>query len=352
MVRTRFGSSAEYVAGKQSLEGIEDARAVRLASNEYPLPPLPSVQAAMAASLADANRYPEPLADSLREVIAQYHGVTPDMVTVGSGAGPIAERAVMATCGPEQELIYGLPSFIGYSSYAASAGTQVVAVPLDANQANDLDAMAQAATDRTGAILVCNPNNPTGAGIKSGSLRRFMDHIPSDLLVIVDEAYIDFAGPDCDRAIPLIPDYENLMVLRTFSKAHGLAGMRIGYAIAQVPTIAVVNRSRSPFQISNVAMAAAMASLQAADELAERAAFIVAEREWVSAQLDAMSVSYTRSDGNFIWIGMAPQRAAEVTERIESAGVLVRGLPRGVRVTIGTRAQNEAFLAALSNALN
>lgn len=334
-----------YVPGKQAKARQDVAQ---LAANENPLPPLESVQRAIREGVAGLNRYPEALGDTLRAAIAEHHGLGPDMVTIGAGAGPICERAVMATCGPDNNLIFGQPSFIGYANYAATAGADPVLVPLDASLTYDLDAIADRVDNRTGAIIVCNPNNPTGTGVGLDRLRRFLAAVPDHCLVLLDEAYIHFAdAPDCVPAVELIADHENLLVVRTFSKAYGLAGIRAGYALAQPSTIAAVNAARSPFQINNLGHIAALTSLAATAELAERIAAVKAERRWLVSQLERLGTPATPSHGNFVWLPMPGERAAAAAAALEEAGVLVRPLPSGVRVTIGTHEETEKLMRGL-----
>lgn len=347
MVQMRAGldAAAAYVPGKQPKVNQDSAR---LAANEYPLPPLKSVQEAIRSGIAGLNRYPEPMGISLRTAIAEYHGIHADMVTIGPGAGAICERAVVATCGPENNLTFAEPSFIGYANYAASAGVPAIRVPLDATFTHDLDAMAARVDAQTRAIIVCNPNNPTGTGVGLDRLRRFLDVVPKQCLVLLDEAYIDFAdAPDCVSGVELIGDYENLLVVRTFSKAHGLAGIRAGYAMAQPATIAAVNLARSPFQVNSLGHLAAMASLAATTELAERVALVKTERRWLVEQLDRLGLSGPVSHGNFLWLPMTADHAAAAAAELEAAGVLIRPLRGGLRITVGTHGENERLVRAL-----
>jgi histidinol-phosphate aminotransferase len=350
MVQMRAGlaAAASYVPGKQA---TLDRDTARLAANENPLPPLESVQQAIRSGIAGLNRYPEAVGTTLRTAIAAHHGLSADMVTIGPGAGAICERAVIATCAQANNLVFAQPSFIGYANYAASAGAQAVRVPLDAGLTHDLDAMAARVDGQTGAVIVCNPNNPTGTGVGLDRLRRFLDAVPTRCLVILDEAYIDFAdAPGCVPGIELIRDYEHLLVVRTFSKAHGLAGIRAGYAMAQPATIAAVNMARSPFQINNLGHLAAMASLGATAELAERVETIKQERRWLVGQLDRLGLSTPVSHGNFLWLPMTEQRAAALAAALEAAGVLIRPLRSGARITVGTRGENERLVGALERA--
>jgi histidinol-phosphate aminotransferase len=348
MVQMRAGlaAAATYVPGKQVDAGKD---AARLAANENPLPPLESVQRAIASGIAGLNRYPEAVGITLRTAIAEHHGLTADMVTIGPGAGPICERAVIATCAPGNNLIFAQPSFIGYPNYAASAGAEAVRVPLDAGLGHDLDAMAARIDEGTGAVIVCNPNNPTGTGVGLDRLRGFLDRVAGRCLVILDEAYIDFAdAPDCVPAVELIREHANLLVVRTFSKAYGLAGIRAGYAMAQPATIAAVNLARSPFQINNLGHLAALASLSATDELAERVEFIKTERRNLVEQFDRLGLRCPVSHGNFLWLPMSGERAADLAARLEALGLLIRPLRSGARITVGTRGENEKLVRGLA----
>jgi histidinol-phosphate aminotransferase len=345
-MRAGLAAAAAYVPGKQPKM---DQDAARLAANENPLPPLQSVQRAIREGIAGLNRYPEAVGTTLRTAIADHHGLSADMVTIGAGAGSLCERAVIATCGTDNNLIFGQPSFIGYANYAATAGAEAVRVPLDDSLTYDLDAIADRVDGKTGAIIVCNPNNPTGTGVGLDRLRRFLDAVPDRCLVLLDEAYIDFAdAPDCVPGAELIADYENLLVVHTFSKAYGLAGIRAGYALAQPSTIATVNMARSPFQINNLGHIAALASLAATAELTERIETVKAERRWLVEQLGQLGIATPASHGNFLWVPMTGERAASTAAALEQAGVLVRPLRSGVRITIGTHQENERLVRGLA----
>ncbi|MDF5756936.1 histidinol-phosphate transaminase [Spongiactinospora sp. TRM90649] len=337
-------AAAEYVAGKQTAgNGLAP---VRLAANETPYPPLPSVREAVVEALSGLNRYPNPSGARLRSVIAEHLGVDPGQVTIGPGAGALCERAVLATCSPGDELIYPSPSFPGYSAYAGVSGAKAVRVPLTEDGAHDLAAMAAAITPRTKAIILCSPNNPTGAAIPEAELRGFLAKVPTECLVVLDQAYVEFADPDgCARGHLLLPDHPNLVVLRTFSKAYGLAGLRAGYAVGQPGAIDVVRKAQTPFQINSLGQVAAVASLRAHDELAERVAEVVAEREWLRERVAGLGLAVPPSHGNFLWLPMPDPRGAAGV--LESQAVLTRPQPGGLRVTIGTREENERFLAAL-----
>jgi histidinol-phosphate aminotransferase len=345
-VRTRPDLSriAPYVPGR-SFPG-----AIKLASNETTAGPLPSVMDAIAEAAAGANRYPDNGSVAVRDALAAKLGVSADRITTGCGSVGICLELVQATSGPGDEVIYAWRSFEAYPVVVKVAGATPVEVPLTADYEHDLDAMLAAITDRTRLIFICNPNNPTGTVVAAEALARFLDAVPPHILVALDEAYYEYVRPDAgDEAAPdgiaLAEGRPNVVVLRTFSKAYGLAGLRIGYAIGDPEIIAALFKVHLPFAVTSVAQAAAVASLAADAELLARTDGVVAERTRVRDALIAGGYDIPSTSANFLWLPLGDQAAA-----FGEAGVAAKVLTRpfagdGVRVTIGDPDENDTFLA-------
>ncbi len=335
-----------YVPGRRPAPGTEPAR---LASNETPYPPLPSVVAAVADAMTHGNRYPDPAATELTTALAARYGVTPEQVAVGCGSVALVQSLVQVTADAGDEVLFAWRSFEAYPGFVKVAGAVPVTVPLRGAE-HDLDAMAAAVTDRTRLVLLCTPNNPTGPALAARDVVAFLERVPRDLVVVLDEAYAEFVDdPDAVDGTRLLADHPNLAVLRTFSKAYGLAGLRVGYCLAGSPDLtAAMRRIAVPFSVSLTAQVAALASLAAAAELAERVAAVVAQREPLRAALRELGHDVPPAQGNFVWFP-AGDGSDALAARFEAAGVLVRCFSgEGVRVTVGTAGDSERVLAALS----
>lgn len=332
-----------YVQGKS----LPDA--VKLSSNENPYPPLASVLEATAARLGGFHLYPDMGAAAVRERIAEHHGVRPEQIAVGAGSVEVAAQLVNASAGEGDEVVFAWRSFEAYPILVQVAGATPVAVPLTDDDRHDLDAMAAAVTERTRLIFVCTPNNPTGAVVRTDELERFLAAVPKDVLVVIDEAYVHFdTAADSVDGLDFLRRHGNVAVLRTFSKAYGLAGLRIGYAIASEQVAANLRRVSMPFAVSDLAQTAAIASLDAEAELAQRIELIVSERERVIEALRAQGWSLFDSFGNFVWLRTG-RRTAEIDEALRASGVVVRAFAGdGMRVTIGDPEMNDRLLAAIS----
>jgi len=335
----------EIPAYKQGAIPASDA--VKLSSNENPYPPLPSVRDAVLGRIDDINRYPAMTAPALVARIARHHGVPEETIALGSGSVEVAGQIISATSGLGDEVLFAWPSFTAYPTLARIAGATPVAVPLTTDDRHDLSAMADAITERTRVIIVCNPNNPTGTSVSAGELDEFLARVPDDVLVVLDEAYVHFSRRrDGVDGIDVFRTHPNVALLYTFSKAYGLAGLRVGYAIAQPEVAGALRRVAIPFGVTDLAQQAAIASLDAPEELAERIDAIVAERERVLAGLRAAGCDVADSDANFVWLRSGP-RTADVNEVLRAHGVLARGSGQdGMRITIGTTQENDRVLAA------
>jgi histidinol-phosphate aminotransferase len=326
--------------------------AVKLASNEVPYGPLPGVVAAITEAAADAHRYPDMACTALREAIAAKHSVDPARVATGCGSVALAEHLARATCREAtDEVLYAWRSFEAYPILTQAAGAASVAVPNRPDHGADLAAMAKSVTPQTRLVFLCNPNNPTGTALTGADLDTFLDAVPPTTLVVLDEAYREFVtDPDVPDGLRYA-SRPNVVVLRTFSKAWGLAGLRVGYLVAQPEVAAAVHKVITPFSTSHLAQAAALAALARADEVERRVGLVLAERARVLAELRALVPDVPPSQANFVWLPLGGA-AAGFGAACEANGVVVRAFAGdGVRVTIGTRAENDAFLAAARAAL-
>ena len=324
----------------------DGARTYKLSSNENPYPPLPSVLEAVRGASASFNRYPDMFAAGLTQAIADRFDVPAAHVATGTGSVGVLQQLVQSTAGEGDEVLYAWRSFEAYPIVVQVSGARSVTVPLTADEHHDLDAMAGAITDRTRLVLVCTPNNPTGTAVRRAELERFLDRVPADVLVVIDEAYREFVrDPDVPDALDVYRDRPNVAVLRTFSKAYGLAGLRVGFAVAHDPVAEALRKTAVPFGVSSIAQTAATASLAAEDELLERVASLVEERGRVQGALREQGwTSVPDSQANFVWLRLG-DRTADFAAACDAAGVVVRPFAgEGARVTIGEPEANDLFL--------
>ncbi|AVV41593.1 histidinol-phosphate transaminase [Streptomyces sp. ID05-04B] len=321
--------------------------AYKLSSNENPYPPLPGVMESVTAAAAAFNRYPDLACTALVNEISERFGVPAAHLATGTGSVGVAQQLVQATSGPGDEVIYAWRSFEAYPIITRISGARAVQVPLTPGDVHDLDAMAEAITERTRLIFVCNPNNPTGTVVRRAELERFLDRVPRDVLVVLDEAYREFIrDPEVPDGVELYRERPNVCVLRTFSKAYGLAGLRVGFAIAHEPVAEALRKTAVPFGVSQLAQEAAIASLRAEDALLGRVGSLVCERLRVVEALRAQGWTVPETQANFVWLRLGEQTAA-FAGACEQAGVVVRPFPgEGVRVTIGETEANDIFLKA------
>ncbi|GGW07715.1 aminotransferase [Streptomyces sp. TSRI0445] len=344
-LRAELDGVPAYVPGKPAAAG--GPVAYKLSSNENPYPPLPGVLESALAAAGNFNRYPDMACTGLMNELAERFGVPLAHLATGTGSVGVAQQLLQATSGPGDEVIYAWRSFEAYPIITQVSGATSVKVPLTEGDVHDLDAMAEAITDRTRLIFVCNPNNPTGTVVRRGELERFLDRVPSDVLVVLDEAYKEFIrDADVPDGIEIYRDRPNVAVLRTFSKAYGLAGLRVGFAVAHEPVAAALRKTAVPFGVSQLAQDAAVASLRAEDELLGRVGSLVAERARVSAELARQGWTVPESHANFVWLRLG-ERTLDFAGACERAGVVVRPFAgEGVRVTIGETEGNDLFLKA------
>jgi histidinol-phosphate aminotransferase len=321
--------------------------AVKLASNEVFEGPLPSVVAAIADAAAGANRYPDNGVTALLQRLAIRLDVPQSHLAAGSGSVALCQQLVQATCGGDDEVLFAWPSFEAYPLITQVAGARQRTVALRSDHTHDLSAMLDSITPATRLVFVCNPNNPTGTAVRREELIAFLDAVPDGVLVALDEAYHEFVtDPDVPDGVALSRHRDNLAVLRTFSKAYGLAGLRVGYCVAPEPIITALRKVYVPFSVNSLAQVAALASLDVADELLARCQRIAAERDRVRAELLAMGYPVPDSQANFVWLPLGEHTTAFDDHCLEYK-VVIRGFPgTGARVTISDPAENEAFLAA------
>jgi histidinol-phosphate aminotransferase len=355
LTRSDLDALPNYVPGRNPADLARELglpEAIKLASNEVPYGPLPGVVDAVTEAVASSHRYPDMGVVALREALAERYGVAADRIATGCGSVALAEHLVRATCLPGDELLYSWRSFEAYPIIAATSGATSVRVPNDAGHGHDLAAMAAAVTDRTRMILVCNPNNPTGTSVRRAELDRFLDAVPDDVLVVLDEAYREFVtDPEVPDGLLAYGDRANVVVLRTLSKAWGLAGLRIGFLVGQPEVAATVRKVVTPFSTSLAAQAGALAALGQAEEVRRRCALVIGERDRVTEALRKLLPEVPASQANFVWLPLG-DRSADFARACEARGVIVRPFAGdGVRVTIGTPAENDTFLAAAESAL-
>ena len=337
-LRPELADLPAYTPGKTVLG------AIKLASNETVQRPLPGVLEAISAAADTINRYPDNGHVELKEHLAKHVDFPPEHIAVGCGSVSLCQQLIQITSSVGDEVMFGWRSFEVYPLQVRVAGATPVQVALRA-ETFDLDAMLAAITDRTRLIFVCNPNNPTSTVVDPDELARFVAAVPADILVVIDEAYVEYVRdgllPD---SLGLARSHPNVVVLRTFSKAYGLAGLRVGYAVGDPEVITALGKVYVPFTASTISQAAAIASLQAVDELLARTDAVVTERQRVSAELAGLGYNFPPSQANFVWLPLA-ERTAEFAQQAAESRVLVRPYGNdGVRVTIGAPAENDAFL--------
>lgn len=336
-----------YTPGKAP--AAASGRTFKLSSNESPYDPLPSVRAVIASAAAHVNRYPDNTAAELIDAIATRLAVPAAHVAVGCGSVGIAQQLLEAVGEPGVEIMYAWRSFEAYPYLTDLANATSVRVPLH-DFRHDLTAMSAAIADKTRLIFVCTPNNPTGTAATRAELTAFLDQVPTDCLVVLDEAYVQYVrDPQVPDGLSLYRGRSNVAVLRTFSKAYGLAGLRVGYLVGPEPVAAAARKAMLPFTVNSIAQAAAIASLAAESELLERVESVVKERDRVRHELLRQGWTVPPTEANFVWLPLG-DRSTEFTEHCDARGVSVRPyLPDGVRVTIADPEANDAFLAAAAS---
>lgn len=355
---------APYLGGKPIEEaardfGLDPAQIVKLASNENPLGMPESAKAAIAAVVSDIGRYPDDNGFALKQALSKKLGVDPDWITLGAGSSDILVTAAMTFAGSGARIVHSQYGFIVYALAAQKVGATATVVPATPGLGHDLDAML-AAANGAALVYVANPSNPTGTFVEPTKLEAFLARVPSETAVVLDEAYTEYLEPQLrfDSA-QWVRRFPNLLVSRTFSKAYGLAGLRVGYAIAQPALSNLMNRVRAPFNVNVVAQAAAVAALEDAAFLEESYRLNRAGYRQLASAFDAAGIEYIPSFGNFILFraGHDEEAGSRVNHALLTRGVIVRpvsnyGLPQWLRVSIGTGVENAAFIAALPDAMD
>jgi len=333
-----------YKAGAraQAISGFEP---YKLSSNENPLNPLPSVVAVIARAAESINRYPDPLATELTARLSQKLNVEPNCIALGTGSVGVCQQIVQALCDAGDEVIFAWRSFEAYPIITTIAGAVSVRIPLTASGEHDLTAMAQAITNRTRVIFVCTPNNPTGSIVKHKALIEFLARVPKHILVVIDEAYIEFNRDDeAIDGLAAFKSFSNVAVLRTFSKAYGLAGLRVGYLIGPAHLAEAVRKTAVPFGVSSLAQAAAIASLDHEDELLARVENLVTLRTWFESELAELGFEIPASQANFVWLPLG-ERSEQFAKQCGEVAVAVRTFAgEGVRISIGEREALQVLL--------
>ncbi|PYY65682.1 aminotransferase [Curtobacterium sp. MCPF17_003] len=338
-IRPEVAVLPAYKQGRQASDS-----AFKLSSNENPFPPLPGVVEAVQAQTS-YNRYPDATALALRAVLANRFGLTAEQVHVAPGSVAILHELARATSGPGDEIVYAWRSFEAYPGVVTVAGATSVQVPNRPDGGHDLDAMAAAVTERTRMVLVCSPNNPTGPIVTVAEFDAFMAAVPQSVLVVLDEAYAEFVTDDAAvHGHPLLAAHPNLVVLRTFSKAYGLAGLRVGYALGPDYVLDAVRACAIPLSVTAQGQAAALASLEREAELLERVTEIATLRDRIVVELRAQGWDVPDAQGNFLWLPTG-ERTATAAAAFEDAGIIVRAFPpEGIRISIGEHEAVETLL--------
>ncbi|PZF07862.1 aminotransferase [Curtobacterium sp. MCLR17_040] len=338
-IRPEVAVLPAYKQGRQASDS-----AFKLSSNENPFPPLPGVVEAVQAQTS-YNRYPDATALALRAVLANRFGLTAEQVHVAPGSVAILHELARATSGPGDEIVYAWRSFEAYPGVVTVAGATSVQVPNRADGGHDLDAMAAAVTERTRMVLVCSPNNPTGPIVTAAEFDAFMAAVPQPVLVVLDEAYAEFVTDEAAvHGHPLLAAHPNLVVLRTFSKAYGLAGLRVGYALGPDYVLDAVRACAIPLSVTAQGQAAALASLEREAELLGRVTEIATLRDRIVVELRAQGWDVPDAQGNFLWLPTG-ERTATAAAAFEDAGIIVRAFPpEGIRISIGEHEAVETLL--------
>ena len=329
--------------------GVEGA--IKVASNENPLGPSPRAVEAMRERLGEMNRYPDGAVFALRAKLADRFGVDPAQLVFGCGADEILELLAKSFLGPGDEVVYAWPSFAMYPVVVKGMGATPVPVPLDENLVHDLDAMAKAVTPKTKMVVLCNPNNPTGTSFDQSAFDAFMAQLPDDLILVVDEVYIEFArSDDFPDTLPLLATRPGTISVRSFSKLYGLAGLRIGYGICDVELAGILDRARHPFNVSRLAEIAAVAALDDTEHVERTLRFNREGTDRITRELESLGLQVWPTDTNFMLVRVDGS-GQETYEALLREGVIVRPLPgtgldRCVRVTIGTPEENERLVKA------
>lgn len=352
--RDVYKNISPYVPGKpisdvQRELGLDSV--IKLASNENPFGCSEKVTESLKKTLSDLPLYPDGNATLLREKLAKKHGLKPDQFIFGAGSNEIITFIAQVFLNPGDESIYAKPSFTWYDTAVISTGAKAVTIPLN-EYTHDLNAMKKAVTDKTKIIWICNPNNPTGTIITSSKLHEFIKSVSSDIVIVLDEAYYEFArGDHYPESIPLLDKYPNLIVLRTFSKAYGLASLRVGYGMASTEIISYLNRIRPPFNVNTLAQMAAVVALDDQDFVENTVSETKNGLDFLYREFEELNLRFVKSYANFIWVEN-PLPSTELFEKLLHKGVIIRPfMGNWVRITVGTKKENNTLINALKEVL-
>lgn len=350
-IRPEVASLNPYIAGRTTAAvadeiGLAEAAIVKLASNEAPDGPFPSALASASTAISHANRYPDNALSDLADRAARHHGINADNLWFAAGSSSTLRESALAVGGPGTTAVFPHPSFVIYQMATALSGAVGKPVALDAEHRIDLDRMLSAIDSTTTVVYLCNPNNPTGTITRTEDTLRFLDAVPGDVLVVVDEAYGEYVSePAWQSMIPEAVARDNVIVTRTFSKVFALAALRVGYAVGMPATLAELRKAQAPFTVTTVAQVAAARSLQDPDELARRQKANAAGRRGLEAGLADRSIAYVPSHANFVYLPMEDPEESFVG--LQRLGVITRSTPGGLRVSVGTDEEIRRFFEAL-----
>jgi len=360
LIRPSLASVQPYVPGRPLAElrrELGDVPITKLASNEGPYPPFPLAVDAIQRAAAEQNLYPDPGAWGVRDALAERHGIPAERIVVGNGMDSLIKVLCMTFLDPGDEIVMCWPSFVSYRQGATVEAATWTPVPLDPGGAYDLDALAAAVTPATKIVVVVSPNNPTGGVVQDADLRRFLDALPAHVLPVLDEAYFEYLPPGSHDGMALLREGRYLVVMRTFSKAYGLAGLRVGWMAGPAGIAEAMSPVRNAFDVNAVAQAAAVASLEDAPaHLPQRIAEASAERQRMTEGLRALGLMPLPSSANFLFIDVGDDEAKAIDAALTRRGVIVRptagfGAHGGLRITVGLPEQTDRLLGAMAEAL-
>ncbi len=340
-LRPEIAAVPPYQQGRPAPQG-----SFKLSSNENPFPPLPAVVEAVRREAERVNRYPRPGAPELKSALADELSVDTDRILIGDGSATLLQQLIHAVAGPGDEVIYAWRSFDAYPLFVRTGGATAIEVPVDADHRHDLDAMAAAITDRTRAIIVCSPNNPTGTIVDVEALDAFIARVPADVLIMLDEAYIEFVREPTVDGIALQRKHDNLVVLRTFSKAHGLAGLRVGYAVGDPQVLRAADLCGVPLSQTALASSAAIAALHHVGDTFSRIDVLADQRDALWQRLVDAGVPAPKPYANFFWIPSQPGQEAAIQDILDANRIVAKVFSDGTRISVGEPEADEHILAA------
>ena len=343
-LRPEIDSLPAYKAGQMPAPRT-DIETFKISSNETPFEPPEAVRRAIEQAAATVHRYPDPFSRRLTGALARRFDVAQEQIALGTGSVAVVGQLIWAAAGPGDSVVYPWRSFEAYPIWVQMTGARSVQVPLLADERHDLPSMLEAIDDSTRIVFVCNPNNPTGEAVRRDELTEFIDAVPSDVIVVLDEAYREFiSDTDVPDGLDFFHERNNVVVMRTFSKAYGLAGLRVGFAIAPEPIAEGMRKTALPFGVSSIAEDAALAALECEDELFERVRHLSQERDRVWQALADQGWDIHPSHANFVWLRLG-ERTQEFAQACDAAGITIRAFPdEGVRISVAEQEANDRVI--------